>query len=326
MKRVLSGVKPSGEMTLGNYLGALRQWVEVSHSMDCFFSVVDLHALTEPQDPKLLRQRTLDIARFFIAAGIDPNKSTIFVQSHVRAHAQLGWLMECVVGMGELNRMVAFKEKSEHKETVSAALFNYPALMAADILLYQTDLVPVGEDQKQHLELTRDLANRFNRVYGETFKVPEPYIPEVGARIMSLQDPHKKMSKSDENPGAYVLLTDAPEVVLKKFKRAVTDSGSEVRFDDENKPAISNLMSIYANCTGKTIAEVEAEFAGKQYGAFKVAVGEAVNSVLAPIQARFVELTDEIMREILRDGAERAAKVANATCAAAEANIGLLQA
>jgi tryptophanyl-tRNA synthetase len=323
--RVLSGIQPSGTMTIGNYLGAMKNFVRLQDEADCLFCIVDLHAVTVPQDPADLRRNTLSLAALYLACGIDPEKSTLFVQSHVPAHAELGWLLQCVAYYGELSRMTQFKDKSARHEVVTAGLFTYPALMAADILLYQANLVPVGEDQKQHLELTRDLAERFNHRFGETFTLPEPYIPKIGGRIMSLEDPSKKMSKSDASPNAYIAMLDEPDVIRKKIMRAVTDSGREVRFDPDAKPAVSNLITIYALCTDKTVAEVEAMYEGKGYGDFKRDLAEVVVSALTPIQARYRELLDSgHLEEILRRGAEAAAERANATLRAVKEKFGFL--
>lgn len=314
MKKVLSGIQPSGQLTIGNYIGAIKNFVTLQHDHECFFSVVDLHAITVPQDPAALREQSESVVTLYAAAGIDPEKSNIFMQSHVPQHAELGWLMTTLTGMGELERMTQFKDKSEGKGSVGAGLFVYPALMAADILLYQADLVPVGEDQKQHLELTRDLAGRFNSRFGDFFTVPEPYIPKVGARIMGLDDASKKMSKSSANAGSYIALLDPPDVIRKKFNRATTDSGGEVRYDPATKPEVSNLMGIYAECTGSSLQQVQEQFEGKMYGAFKKELGEAVVSVLEPLQQRYSEIREsgEIKR-ILAKGAERAEAVAEET-------------
>lgn len=305
--RVFSGMQPSGTPTLGNYLGALRQFVELQQKAECYFCVVDLHAVTVPQEPEALHRQTRQLSALYIAAGIDPERSVLFLQSHVAAHTQLGWLMECLVHYGELGRMTQFKEKSEGKEGVSAALFTYPALMAADILLYQATHVPVGEDQKQHLELTRDLAERFNKRFGETFVVPEPLIPEVGGRIMSLDDPSKKMSKSNPNAHSYISMLDEPDLIRKKIRRAVTDSEAEVRYDRAAKPAISNLLTIYSLCSGTPIPELERRYAGVGYGPFKQDLAEAVIACLQPIQQRYRELVEAPeLDELLARGAERA--------------------
>lgn len=327
MKRVLSGVQPSGGLTIGNYLGALRNFVAMQQDYECFFPVVDLHALTLPQDPAALRESTLDVARLFVACGLDPQRATIFVQSHVSAHAELGWLLTCQAHMGELRRMTQFKEKAQRAADAGVGLFTYPVLMAADILLYQAHLVPVGEDQKQHLELTRDLAQRFNHAYGETFQVPEPYIPpkSAGGRIMSLADPAKKMSKSDAEAGSYILLLDPPDVIRKKIQRAVTDSGREVRYDEAAKSAVSNLMVIFSLCTGAGLDEIAARYADRGYGPFKQDLAEAVVATLAPIQARYRELcAPGAIEAVLREGAARAAAVANATLDAVRRRLGMV--
>lgn len=326
MKRVFSGVQPSGDLTIGNYLGALRQFVDLQHEADCFFCVVDLHALTLPQDPRVLRAKTAEVAGLILASGLDPDKVTLFVQSHVPAHSELSWLLNCLTYVGELGRMTQYKDKARArgKKVVAAGLLNYPILMAADILLYQTDLVPVGEDQKQHLELTRDIAIRFNNRFGPTFAVPEVLIPKAGARIMSLAEPTKKMSKSDP-PETYVALLDPPEVVRVKLSRAVTDSGREVRYDPDLKPGISNLLAIYSLCRGQTVDQAEAEFAGAGYAAFKRAVAEAVIDTLRPIQARYRDLTTgNRLRDILEAGRCRAAEVSAPTLRAVQEKMGLL--
>jgi len=324
MKRIFSGLKPSGPLHLGNYLGALRNWVQLQHEYESFFCIVNLHALTVPQDPAELRERTRNTARLYLALGIDPEVSTIFIQSDVPAHTELTWLLNCVARMSELERMTQFKDKAKKRvDNVGVGLFDYPVLMAADILLYQTDLVPVGDDQKQHLELTRDLAIRFNRDFGETFSIPDAFIPKVGARIMSLSDPSKKMSKSDDegDPGC-VMLMDEPEVVRRKFKRAVTDSGTEIRFD-EARPAISNLLSIYQLLTGKSAPEVEAHFSGKGYGAMKEDLAEVTIEFLRPLQERAQAIDSDKLDDILERGAERARAIAGTTLAAAKANMGI---
>ncbi len=326
-KRIFSGVQPSGNLTLGNYLGAIKNWVSLQDEYDCFYCIVDLHALTVRQDPEELRHRSLALFALYMACGLDVNKNTLFVQSHVSAHAELAWILNCYAYIGELSRMTQFKEKSrKHKDNINAGLFTYPVLMAADILLYQTHLVPVGEDQKQHLELTRDIAQRFNSLYGDVFVVPEVYIPKVAARVMSLQDPTKKMSKSDENPNAYISLLDEPDVIIKKFKRAVTDSGREIKYDEENKPGISNLMNIYAAITGKTYEEIEGEFEGKGYGDFKKAVGECVVEALKPIQQRYHELMKDegYLVTLMKEGAQKASSVASQTLKKVYERIGLI--
>ena len=328
-KRILSGIQPSGAVTLGNYVGALRNWVELQKSdeYECYFMLADLHTITVRQEAKVLRKNAIDLLALFLAAGIDPQKSPVFFQSHVPAHVQLSWVLNCNTYMGELSRMTQFKDKSrKHADNINAGLFTYPVLMAADILLYQADLVPVGEDQKQHLEITRDIAKRFNNAYSETFKIPEPYIPKVGARIMSLQDPTQKMSKSDPNENAYILLLDKPDAIVRKIKRAVTDSGSEVR-RGEGKEGLENLMSIYGAVTGKTMEETEAEFEGKGYGVFKSAVADAVVAALEPIQKRYAELTAsrDYLEDVYRSGAQIAERTAFKTIAKVYRKVGFIQ-
>jgi len=312
-KRIFSGAQPTGNVHLGNYLGALKNWVALQHEYESFFCIVNLHAITMGHDPKLLAEKTRDLARIYLAVGLDPQVSTIFIQSDVPEHAELTWVLNCVVRVGELERMTQYKDKAKRQgENVSAGLLDYPVLMAADILLYQTDLVPVGHDQKQHLELTRDLAIRFNRDFGETFRVPDPYIPKVGARIMSLSDPTKKMSKSDDDPNGCVLLMDDADTLRRKFKRAVTDSGTEIRFD-ETRPAINNLLEIYHLMTGKSQAEVEAHFAGKGYAQLKSDLADATVAFLRPIQQRVREISDEQLDAILEQGREKASRIARPT-------------
>ena len=315
-KRILSGIQPSGDLTLGSYLGAIKNWAALADEYDCYYMLADMHTITVRQVPADLRRRTLTQVAAYIACGLDPEKNTLFVQSHVPAHAQLGWVLDCYTMFGELSRMTQFKDKSaKNADNINAGLFTYPSLMAADILLYQADLVPVGGDQKQHVELTRNVAQRFNNIYGDVFKVPEPYIPKTGARIMSLNAPDSKMSKSI--PEGCVFLMEKPEDIQRKFKRAITDSDTErcVRFDPENKPGVSNLMSIYAAVTGKSMEEIEAEFDGQGYGAFKPAVGEAVIECLRPIR----EETERILKDkaylesVYKAGAEKASYVANKT-------------
>ncbi|MDR0446421.1 MAG: tryptophan--tRNA ligase [Oscillospiraceae bacterium] len=314
-KVILSGIQPSGALTLGSYIGAIKNWVELSEEYECYYCIVDLHAITVRQDPATLRRNTLTQLAQYIAAGLDPNKNVLFVQSHVPAHTQLAWALNCFTMFGELGRMTQFKEKSvKNPENINAGLFTYPVLMAADILVYQADLVPVGDDQKQHLEITRDIAQRFNAAHGDTFKIPEPFIPKIGARIMDLQEPENKMSKSEISAGR-VCVGDRPEDIMRAFKRAVTDSGSEIRFDPEAKPGISNLMQIYAVCANKTLAEVESEFSGSGYGAFKTAVGEAVVETLRPIREESERLLGDraYLEKICADGAARAARTADKT-------------
>ncbi len=312
-KRIFSGAQPTGNVHLGNYLGALRNWVTLQHEYESLFCIVNMHAITVPQDPALLAQKTRDLARIYLAVGIDPQVATVFVQSDVKEHAECTWVLNCVARVSELERMTQYKDKArKQQENISVGLFDYPVLMASDILLYQTDLVPVGEDQRQHLELTRDLAIRFNRDYGETFKVPEAYIPKVGARIMSLSDPTRKMSKSDDDPNGCVLLMDDADAVQRKFKRAVTDSGTEIRFD-ASRPAINNLLEIYHLTTGTSTEKVEAHFAGKGYAQLKGDLAEATIEFLRPIQQRVREITDEQLDEILDQGCDKARQIASAT-------------
>lgn len=324
-KRVLSGIQPSGMMTIGNYVGAIRQFVSMQHEYDSYFMIADLHAITVPQEPEKLREQTEMLAAIYLASGIDPEKATMFVQSHVPAHAELGWLMTTITYMGELERMTQFKDKSAGKESVGSGLFVYPTLMAADILLYDADLVPVGDDQTQHLELTRDLANRFNHRFGDTFVVPEGHFTEVGTRIMSLIDASKKMSKSDPNPGGFISLLDEPDVIRKKISRATTDSGREVRYDPETKPEVSNLIEIFSAFSGKSVEEVVAQFEGQGYGSFKKELAECLVEVLAPIQERYRDIrsSGELQR-IFKDGAERASAVAEATLKRAKDRMGFV--
>lgn len=359
-KRIFSGAQPTGELHIGNYLGALKNWVALQEEYESFYCIVNLHAITLPQDPKTLRQKTLDLARIYLAAGVDSERSTIFIQSDVPEHAELAWILSCIARMGELERMTQFKDKSRkvtenaamlwrmsdkdlatikedfvnavdnkdfdnwsrilNKMTATIAgtaspgvgLFTYPILMASDILLYQTDLVPVGQDQKQHLELSRDLAERFNRDYGETFKLPEPYIPPIGASIKSLLEPEKKMSKSDENPNGSIFLLDDPDTITKKIKRAVTDSGTTIEFD-ESRPAIHNLLTIYHILTGKPEQECVEHFAGKGYGHFKTELAEVTVEFLRPFQERVHQFDDETLLSILKPGAEKARAIASKT-------------
>jgi tryptophanyl-tRNA synthetase len=312
MKTIFSGLQPTGTLTLGNYLGALRHFPPLQDEFNCFYCIVDQHAITVPQDRLELRKNIKSLAAIYIAAGINPEKSTIFIQSEVSAHAQAGWIMQCISYIGELERMTQFKDKSHGKEGVSSALLTYPPLMAADILLYNTDVVPVGDDQKQHLELTRDLAERFNKKYNDIFTIPEPRISEVGARIMSLQEPTKKMSKSDENHKATIFLLDDPKQIEKKIKSAVTDSEGIVKYDKENKPGVSNLLTIYSILSEKSIPQLEEEYEGKGYGDFKADVATVLINSLKPLQEKYYELMDSpVLDEILDKGAERANKVAN---------------
>jgi tryptophanyl-tRNA synthetase len=326
-KVILSGIQPTGGVHLGNLIGAIQNWVKMQHEYDCYFTIVDLHAITVRQEPSELRKNSLNLAAMLIAAGIEPDKCTLFIQSHVTEHAQLAWILNCNAQYGELGRMTQFKDKSaKHADNINVGLFSYPVLQAADILLYQADLVPVGEDQKQHLELTRNIAERFNHHYSPTFTVPEPFIPKVGARIMSLQEPTKKMSKSDENQKSVIYLTDSDEEIIGKIKRAVTDSGSEVKFSDE-KPGVSNLMSLYHIATGKSIEEIEAEFDGKGYGDFKPAVAQAVADYVRPIRERYEELLKdkEGLKKILSAGSEKAKRTAFKTLRKVYKKVGFVQ-
>lgn len=325
-KKVLSCIQPSGMLTLGNYLGALKNWVSMQDEFDCTFAVADLHAITVRQDPAALRQQIYSTYALLLALGIDPEKNTVFIQSHVPEHANLSWLLSCNTQFGEMSRMTQFKDKSaKHADNVNVGLFSYPVLMAADILLYKPDFVPVGADQKQHLEIARDIAVRFNNLYGDVFTIPEPYIPKVGARIMSLQDPSKKMSKSDDNPNAWVAILDDKDTIIRKFKRAVTDSEAQVRYREE-QPGISNLITIYSTVTGKTVAEVEKEFEGKGYGDFKLAVGEAVADTLLPIKACYDEIIKDkkALETLYREGAAKAEKVAAKTYFKAMKKVGFV--
>ena len=314
-KTIFSGVQPSGKLTLGNYLGAIRNFPILQDEYNCIYCVVDMHAITVRQDPAQLRKQTLEVLAQYLACGLDPEKSTLFIQSHVPAHAELGWVLNCYTMFGEASRMTHFKDKSsKHADNVNVGLFDYPVLMAADILLYQTELVPVGVDQLQHIELARNIAQRFNGVYSDTFKMPEPYIPKAGAKIMSLADPTRKMSKSDENQNAFILLMDKPEDIMRKFKRAVTDSDSRIIMS-EDKAGVSNLITIYSLATGKTIEQVEAEFEGKGYGEFKPAVGEAVVELLRPIREKTEDLlkNKDYLESVYREGASKAAYMARKT-------------
>ncbi len=327
-KKLFSAVQPSGAVTIGNYIGAIKNFVTLQDEYDCIYAVADLHAITVRQDPAALRRNTLELMALFIACGIDPNKCILFVQSHVPAHCELTWVLNTIAYPGELSRMTQFKDKSaKHAENVNMGLMDYPVLMASDILLYQAALVPVGADQKQHLELTRDLAIRFNNRYSGTFTVPEGYIPKGnGARIMSLADPSRKMSKSDDNPNAFITMSDDRDTIIRKCKRAVTDSGNEVRFA-EDKPGVSNLIAIYTAFTGKTIEETEREFAGKGYGDFKLAVGEAVADALAPVQAEKARLWKDkgYLNQVMKEGAEAASRIARKTLSKVYRKVGFYQ-
>ncbi len=326
-KTIFSGVQPSGMLTIGNYLGSIKNWKEFEDKYNCLYCVVDLHAITVRQDPAILRRRTYETLALYIASGLDPEKNTLFVQSHVPAHAELAWVLNCYTMFGELSRMTQFKDKSKkYSANINAGLFTYPALMASDILLYQTDLVPVGIDQMQHIELTRDVAGRFNQVYGDTFKIPEGFIPKAGAKIMSLAEPEKKMSKSDENQNASVYILDRKDDIIRKFKRAVTDSDTVV-CRREDKAGINNLMTIYSAFTGKSDADIESEFAGRGYGDFKLAVGETVADALAPVQKRFDELMADkgYLESVMKDGSARAAYLARKTLSKVYRKIGFTQ-
>ncbi|KEF38340.1 tryptophanyl-tRNA synthetase [Schinkia azotoformans MEV2011] len=324
MSIIFSGIQPSGTITLGNYLGALKHFVDLQENNQCYFCIVDEHAITVPQDPKQLQQNIRSLAALYIAVGIDPLKSTLFIQSEVPAHAQLGWVMQCISYIGELERMTQFKDKSAGKDAVSAGLLTYPPLMVADILLYKTDIVPVGEDQKQHLELTRDLAERFNKKYNEIFTIPEVSIPKVGSRIMSLQDPTKKMSKSDPNTKAFISMLDDEKQIEKKIKSAVTDSEGIIKFDKDNKAGVSNLLTIYSICSNQSIENLEKQYEGKGYGEFKADVAGTVINTIKPIQERYYSLLEsEKLDEYLDLGAEKANAVASKMMKKVEKAIGL---
>ena len=324
-KKVLfSGMQATGNLTLGNYLGALKNWLTLSDEYECFYSVVDLHSITVRQDPAELRKRARNLLTLYIAAGLDPKKNCIYYQSHVSGHAELSWILNCFTYMGELNRMTQFKDKSaKHADNINAGLFTYPVLMAADILLFQADVVPVGKDQLQHLEITRDIAQRFNGVYGDVFTIPEPYIGKSGAKIMSLQDPMKKMSKSDENPNASILLMDDPDIIIRKFKRAVTDSEGCICYRDE-QPGIKNLLDIYCACNNKTPEEAVKEFEGKGYGDFKLAVGESVVGVLKPVQDEFARLSKDkaYIDSVIKENADKAGYYATKTLRKVQKKVG----
>lgn len=326
-QKILSGVQATGKMTLGNYLGAINNWVDLQEKYDCYYMIADLHTLTVRSDPKKLRENTLNLIALYIAAGLDPEKNNIFIQSHISAHSELSWILNCYTYMGELSRMTQFKDKSaKHADNINSGLFTYPVLMAADILLYQADLVPVGEDQKQHLEITRDIAERFNKIYGDTFKIPNPYIAPAGAKIMGLQNPESKMSKSSTNLNDVIFLSDTPEDIMKKFKKAVTDSENVVRFDTETKPGVSNLMLIYGAVENKKKEDIEKEFAGRGYGDFKKAVAEAVINRLEPIQKRYNELlaNPEYLEKAYKKGTDNARVIANKTLKEVQEKIGLI--
>ena len=327
-KVMLSGIQPSGDLHLGNYLGAVKNWAALAEEFDCYYFMADLHSITVRQNPAELRRRSVAQLAQYIACGLDPEKNTLFIQSHVHEHAELGWILNCYTMFGELSRMTQFKDKcAKNADNINGGLFTYPALMAADILLYQADFVPVGEDQKQHCELTRDIATRFNNIYGETFKVPEPYIPKVGARIMSLGNPTSKMSKSD--PQGCVFLMDKPEEIARKFKRAVTDSDTEncVRYAPAEKPGVANLMSIYSSVTGKSFPEIEKEFAGKGYGVFKPAVGEAVIETLRPVREEAERMLADkaYLQQVYTEGAQKASYIARKTLRKVYKRIGFVE-
>lgn len=328
-KKILySGMQATGKLTLGNYMGALKNWMTLNEEYECFFGVMDLHSLTVRQEPAEFRRRARDLFALYVAAGLDPEKNCIYFQSHVSSHAELSWILSCFTYMGELNRMTQFKDKAaKHADNINAGLYTYPVLMAADILLYQADVVPVGKDQLQHLEITRDIAQRFNSIYGDVFTIPEAYMGKAGAKIMSLQDPTRKMSKSDENANASVYLMDDADTVRRKFKRAVTDSEAEVRYDWDNKPGISNLMDIYGATTGKTTDEIEKEFAGKGYGDFKMAVGDAVAAMLTPMQTRFEELIKdkEYLDKMIKQNDEKAYYFSQKTLRKVKKKVGLTE-
>lgn len=326
-KKILSGIQSTGKLTLGNYLGAINNWVQMQEEYDCYYMIANLHSLTVRNDPETLRNNTLKVLAMYVAAGLDPEKNTIFIQSQVKEHAELGWILDCYTYMGELSRMTQFKDKAaKHADNINAGLFTYPALMAADILLYQANLVPVGQDQQQHLEITRDIAERFNKLYGKTFTIPEGYYGKASAKIMGLQDPTAKMSKSATNPNDVILLEDEPDVIIKKFKKAVTDSENKVRFDPENKPGVSNLMQIYSSITGLKMEEIEKEFENSGYGNFKTKVAETVVAKLEPIQKRYKELLEnkEYLEKIYTEGANRARKLASKTLDEVKERIGIL--
>jgi len=328
-KIIFSGTAPSGNIHIGNYLGAIKQWVEMQNTGEYqnIFCVVDEHAITVPQDPAKLRSKILEVFTLYLALGIDPEKSIIFVQSSVSEHAELNWILSTITPVGELERMTQFKDKSQKQKNVLAGLLNYPTLMAADILLYKTNLVPVGEDQLQHIELARTIARKFNSTFGETFAIPEPFINKEGKRIMGLDDPSKKMSKSAENTKNYIALLDSPETIREKIKAAVTDSASEIKYDMKNKPAVSNLLTIYSLFSGKAIAELEKEYEGKNYSVFKKDLAEVIIEGLSPIQKKYKELSanPDYLKKVLRDGAEKAKNIASQTMAEVRSKIGFLE-
>lgn len=325
-KRIFSGIQPSGNLTIGNYLGALRNWVQLQDDYECIYCVVNMHAITVRQDPAVLRRRSLETMAIFLACGISPEKSILFIQSHIPEHTMLNWVMCCNTYMGEAQRMTQFKDKSaRHADNINTGLFTYPVLMASDILLYQADLVPVGADQKQHIELTRDLCTRFNNTYGETFVLPEPYIPKIGARIMSLQEPQKTMSKSDPNPNAFICILDEPDVIVRKLKRAVTDSEGVIAYDPDNRAGVSNLLSIYAACTGKSMDQSVKDFEGQGYGSLKNTVADVVVDTLSPIQAEYNRIISdkEYLSKIIEEGDRKASAVAQRTMRKVYHKVGL---
>lgn len=326
-KRILSGVQSTGNLTLGNFLGAINNWVNMQEEYDCYYMIADLHSLTVRNNPETLRENAKKLIALYVAAGLDPEKNNIFVQSHVSAHSELSWILNCYTYMGELSRMTQFKDKSaKHADNINSGLFTYPVLMAADIILYQADLVPVGEDQRQHLEITRDIADRFNKIYGDTFKIPEGYIQKTSAKIMGLQNPEAKMSKSATNLNDVIFLNDSPDDIIKKFKKAVTDSDNLVKFDPENKPGVSNLMQIYGAVTNKNNEEIEKEFVGRGYGDFKMTVAEAVVEKLRPIQAKYNEIlsNENYIKQIYTKGDENAREIANVTLQDVKQKVGLI--
>ena len=325
-QRMLSGIQPTGTFTLGNYIGAVKHWGQMQEDYECAYFIADLHSLTVRMDASARKKQSLEAYMLLLSCGLDPEKTLVFMQSHVPAHAEMGWILSCYTQFGELSRMTQFKDKSQtHADNINAGLFTYPSLMAGDILLYQADFVPVGEDQRQHLELTRDIATRFNNLYGEVFRVPEPYIPQVGGRVMSLQDPTKKMSKSDENVNSYILMLDDPKVIVNKFKRAVTDSEKEIVFR-EGKDGINNLMVIYSAVTGHTLDRITDEFEGKGYGDFKLAVGEAVAETFRPVREKYADLqkNKDYVEQMMKQGAETAHKVSQRTLSKVRKKLGLL--
>ncbi len=326
-KRILSGIQPSGNLMIGNYIGALKSWVKMQKEYDCYYVLVDMHAITVRQDPKILRRRCYDFIALYIAAGIDPEKSAIFIQSQVSAHAELAWVLNCFTYMGELNRMTQFKEKStKNIKNINSGLYTYPVLMAADILLYQAHFVPVGHDQKQHLELARDLAQRFNSLYSDTFTIPEPYIPKVGARIMSLQEPEKKMSKSDENINNYIALLDEPDIIRAKIRRAVTDSNTKIEFDN-NRPGISNLITIYSIITEKSFDEIKDDYKNKGYKEFKEDLAEIIIEYLKPLQNNYKRIRNDrqYLEDVLKNGKEQAFRTARKTLSKVYRKVGFIQ-